>query len=94
MIIQIDQRNIADEHICCAISEKTGENCSKSKKDWLIERFKDGLVFKKLNVRGKVFIEYIPAEKAWCPIDADGYMYVNCFWVSGQYKGQGYGTYY
>ena len=55
----------------------------------MTERFAEGFVFKKLDVRGKVFIEYGPAEKAWCPIVADGYMHVDCFWVSGQFKGQG-----
>ncbi len=89
-IISVDQSNIADEHICCAISDKKGESCVSSKKVWLSERFAHGLVFKKLDVRGKVFIEYIPAEKAWCPIKADGYMHINCFWVSGQFAGQGY----
>lgn len=89
-IIDVTQDNIGDEHICCAISEKKGENCDSAKKAWLLERFKDGLVFKKLDVRGKVFIEYIPAEKAWLPVEADGYMHINCFWVAGQYKGQGF----
>ena len=28
--------------------------------------------------RGKCFIEYIPAENAWVPIEADGYFYINC----------------
>ncbi len=54
------------------------------------ERMRDGLVFKKLDVRGKVFIEYIPAEYAFAPVTAPNYMYINCFWVSGKYKGQGY----
>lgn len=49
-------------------------------------------MFKKGDVRGKVFIEYIPVENAWCPIVADGYMFINCFWVSGKYKGQGTGN--
>ncbi len=89
-IISVDSQNIDTEHICCAISDKKDETCVASKKAWMKECFEDGLVFKKLNVRGKVFIEYIPAEKAWCPITADGYMYINCFWVSGKYKGQGH----
>lgn len=89
-IITVNSDNIDREHICCAISEEKGENCVSSKKAWMKERFRDGLVFRKLDARGKVFIEYIPAEKAWCPIRADGYMHINCFWVSGQFKGQGY----
>lgn len=87
--ITLNETNLESEHICCAISDKKGENCVGSKKAWLRERFKDGLKFVKADVRGKVFIEYIPAEKAWCPIDAPGYLFINCFWVSGQYKGQG-----
>ena len=42
------------------------------------------------NIRGKCFIEYIPAEYAWFPIHAAGYMHINCFWVSGSCKGHGY----
>ena len=90
-IITVNESNIEREHICCAISDKKGETGVETKKAWLKERFKDGLVFKKANVRGKVFIEYMPAEKAWAPIEADGYFFINCLWVSGQYKGQGIG---
>jgi predicted GNAT family acetyltransferase len=89
-IISVNESNLEKEHICCAISDKKGETCVSSKKAWLRERFADGLVFKKLDVRGKVFIEHIPAEKAWCPIAAGNFMHINCFWVSGQYKGQGF----
>ncbi|AFA50055.1 N-acetyltransferase [Acetobacterium woodii] len=88
---QVTLENLSTEHICCAISDKKGENCVASKKAWMKERLKEGLVFNKLDVRGKVFIEYIPAEKAWYPIIAEGYMVIDCLWVSGQYKGQGYG---
>ncbi len=89
-IIDVTIDNIEKEHICCAISDKKGENCVGSKKEWMKERFRDGLVFKKLDERGKVFIEYIPAEYAFAPIHAPNYMYINCFWVSGKFKGQGY----
>ena len=91
-IIDVNLENLYKEHICCALSDKKGECQVSSKKAWLEERFKDGLVFKKGDVRGKVFIEYIPAENAWCPIYADGYMFINCFWVAGKYKGQGIGS--
>ena len=91
-IISVTPDNIDAEHICCAITEKRGESCVSRKKAWMSERFADGLVFRKLDARGKVFIEYIPAEKAWCPIEADGYLHIDCFWVSGQYKGRGHAT--
>lgn len=87
--IQLTPDNIEKEHICCAIAgEKDVQVLSK--KQWLSERMKEGLVFLKADIRGKCFIEYIPAEKAWVPIEADGYMHINCLWVSGAYKGKGY----
>jgi len=86
--IVVDQSNINEEHICCAITAKN--EGSILKKAWISERFADGLVFLKADVRGKCFIEYMPAENAFCPIRADGYMYIDCLWVSGKFQGQGY----
>ena len=90
--IDLNFENIDKEHICCALSDKKGEYQVSSKKDWIKNELKNGLVFKKGDVRGKVFIEYIPSENAWCPIVAYNYMFINCFWVSGKYKGQGIGS--
>ncbi len=56
------------------------------------ERFEDGLVFLRSTERGKCFIEYIPAENAWNPILAEEYMYIDCLWVSGSFKGHGYSS--
>lgn len=86
--IQLTKENLEKEHICCAISNNKDIQVS-SKKAWLNERLEEGLVFLKADVRGKCFIEYIPAQYAWAPIEADSYMYINCLWVSGQFKGQG-----
>ena len=87
--VKVTKENIETEHICCAISNNKDVQVS-SKKSWLSERFDDGLVFLKSAERGKCFIEYIPAEHAWVPIDADGYTYIDCLWVSGSFKGHGY----
>lgn len=87
-IITVTKEILEKEHICCAIGNNN--DCQvTSKKLWLSKRFNEGLVFKKGDVRGKCFIEYIPSEGAWCPIEAPGYMFINCLWVSGKYKGQG-----
>ena len=87
--IKVTEENLEREHICCAISNN--KDCQvMAKKNWMKEQLKDGLVFLKGNVRGKCFIEYMPAENAWMPIEAEGYMYINCFWISGQFKGKGY----
>ena len=89
--IQLTKENIEKEHICCAISNNRDVQVS-SKKNWLADRFDDGLIFIKSVQRGKCFIEYIPAENAWVPIVADNYMYINCLWVSGSLKGNGYAS--
>lgn len=86
--IRITKENIDKEHICCAMSGKQ----SLAKKEWLKQRFEEGLVFYRSAERGKCFIEYIPAENAWVPIDAAGWLYINCLWVSGSLKGHGYSS--
>ena len=89
--IRVTKDNLESEHICCAISNNNDVQVA-SKKAWLADRFEDGLVFLKSVERGKCFIEYIPAENAWNPINATGYMYIDCLWVSGSFKGHGYST--
>ncbi len=89
--IKVTKDNLEKEHICCAISNNKDVQVS-SKKAWLADRFDEGLVFLKSVERGKCFIEYIPAEYAWVPITGDGYMYIDCLWVSGSFKGHGYST--
>ena len=56
--IRVTKENIENEHICCAISSNRDIQVI-SKKNWLKERFDDGLVFLKSIERGKCFIEYI-----------------------------------
>ena len=87
--IKLTSENLDAEHICCAISSNKDPQVL-TKKQWLRDRLEEGLVFLKADVRGKCFIEYIPAEYAWVPIEAAGYMHINCFWVSGACKGHGY----
>lgn len=90
-LIELNQKNIANEHICCAISDKKCSDSYQAKKDWLTKEFNNGYVFRRIDERAKVFIEYGPAEKAWIPITASNYLNINCFWVSGKYKKNGYG---
>lgn len=90
-IIKLDKATIDKEHICCAISDKKCQASYELKKDWLRKEFDNGYVFRRIDARAKVFIEYGPAEKGWIPITASNYLLINCLWVSGQYKGLGYG---
>ena len=88
--IKLDQHNIEQEHICCAIADKKTKEGYQLKKDWLKKEMEHGYVFRRLDARAKVFIEYGPAAKGWAPVIAPDYLLINCFWVSGQYKGKGY----
>lgn len=89
--LTLTKENIGSEHICCAISDKKCAGSYELKKRWLLRAFDDGYVFRRIDERGKVFIEYGPAEKAWIPVTAPNYMMIGCFWVSGKYKGKGHG---
>lgn len=83
--------NIGKEYLCCAIADKKHQRGVDVKRTWLADRIAEGHVFRKLNEKGKVFIEYAPIEKAWVPIVGDNYIYIYCLWVSGSFKGKGYG---
>ncbi len=88
--IVLNQSNIENEHICCGFSDKKCKEGYELKKDWLKCEFEKGYVFRRLDERAKVFMEYCPSEFAWAPIEAPNYLVINCFWVSGKYKGKGY----
>jgi len=89
--ITLTKENIGSEHICCAFSDKKCSEGYELKKKWLIGEFDNGYVFRRLDERAKVFIEYGPAEEAWVPVTAPNYMMIGCFWVSGKYKRKGHG---
>lgn len=90
-IIKLNSQNLKEQHICCAFSDKKCAVGYQKKKDWLQKEFTNGYSFRKLDARGKVFIEYAPIEHSWLPLKGSNFMVINCFWVSGKFKGNGYG---
>ena len=88
--INLTLDNIEYEHLSCTLENKYQEGIHY-KKEWLKKRIPEGHIFRKLDVDGRVFIEYAPIETAWAPICGNNYMYIYCLWVSGDYKGYGYG---
>lgn len=70
---------------------KSIKKAFSGKKEWIKSKLEDGHVFRKLNARGKIFIEYEPIETAWVPINGKNYEYIYCLWVAGSYKGNGIG---
>ncbi len=91
-ILKLSDKNIEDQHICCAFSDKKCQEGYQKKKEWLKSEFKNGYSFQKMDIRGKVFIEYVPIEASWLPLTGRNFMIINCFWVSGKFKGKGNGT--
>ena len=87
--INLSLENIDEEHICCAIGDPKHQDGVNNKKQWIKNKLKDGHVFRKLNARGKIFIEYEPIETAWVPINGKNYEYIYCLWVAGSFKGKG-----
>lgn len=82
--------NVDAEHLCCAITDKKHQGGVTIKRQWLKERILEGHVFRKLDEKGKVFIEYAPLESSWVPVCGENYMYIYCLWVSGSFKGKGH----
>jgi hypothetical protein len=54
------------------------------KNEWLRKRFDEGLrylLFRDKMGRPLAFLEYVPGEYAWRPVDAAGWLFVHCLWV-------------
>ena len=89
--VNLTKENLSDEHLCCIIRSKKPHAGIDAKRQWLSDRLNEGHVFRKLNAKATVFIEYAPLETAWVPIIGDNYYYLYCLWVLGSPKGNGYG---
>lgn len=89
-LIKLNHHNIEKEHLCCAMSDKKCQTGVNAKRTMIKNKLDEGYVFNKLDAKGKVFTDYCPVEISLLPVHADGYMAINCFWVSGQYAKQGH----
>ena len=89
--INLTAENLAKEHLCCIIRTKKAHPGVEAKRQWLTDRLKEGHVFRKLDAKATVFIEYAPLETAWVPVTGENYLYLYCLWVAGECKGAGYG---
>ena len=64
MFVDLTLENLADETLCCIVRMKKAHPGVEAKRQWLAERLKEGHVFRKLEGRATVFMEYAPLEKA------------------------------
>lgn len=93
-IIPVTPENAKEETLFC-VKDITNPGF-KNKLKWFEKRYKEGLRMKILkNSDDKMtgFIEYVSAEYAWRPIDADNFMFIHCMYVySKKDRNKGYGT--
>ena len=89
--LSLTPENLAGEHLCCIIRTKKPHPGVEAKRCWLAARLEEGHVFRKLNEKATVFIEYAPLETAWVPIEGENFIYIYCLWACGPYKGKGHG---
>jgi hypothetical protein len=81
-LVKVDPENLAECGIGCLTNRKHpgyGE-----KEAWLRERFAEGLrflLFRSDKGKPLAFLEYVPGEYAWRPVDAPGWIFVHCLWV-------------
>ena len=86
-IIDVDQQNVTETGFFCKMSQRKSAGYRR-KLAWLEARFAEGLRIKLLDLSqgGRGFIEYIPGEYAWRPVEAAGYLFIHCLWVVGKSK--------
>jgi len=84
----LNLENIDEKDVICVANKKNQVGID-GKKAWLKERFAEGLKIHRYEISGKAFIEYMPSEVAWKPVEAEGYLMIHCFWISGKHKGNG-----
>ncbi len=79
---KIGPENLSDCGIGCLVDRKNPGY--QPKVEWLRERFSEGLrflLFRDQTGKPLAFLEYVPGEFAWRPVDAEGWLFVHCLWV-------------
>jgi len=94
-IVTLDSENCTVYGCPCFLNPKHEGHLKKI--EWLKTRFSEGLTIKQLFIEDEKrpvgFIEYVPGEYAWRAVDAEGYLFIHCIWVSlNKHKEQGYGS--
>ena len=66
--INLTPENLDGEHLCCIIRSRKPHPGVEAKRRWLAGRLEEGHVFRKLDEKGAVFVEYAPLETTWVPV--------------------------
>ncbi|MBT8205374.1 MAG: GNAT family N-acetyltransferase [Eudoraea sp.] len=93
-ICDITPENVEQETVFCIKNVKSPG--FQHKKKWFIKRYQKGLrihILKGFDGKMAGFIEYLPGNVAWRPVNAESYMFIHCLFVyPKKYKNQGYGS--
>lgn len=91
--VEVTEDNAVDEGLFCIKNPKNPGFGLKLA--WLEERRKEGLRLVQLKVSGETagFIEFVPGEFAWRPVEAKEYLFIHCMWVyPKKHYSKGYGS--
>ena len=94
-IISVNEKNLVQYPPLCFINPKNEGSIKKI--EWVREQLPLGLKIKLLYLENTKkcngYIEYIRGENAWRAVNASGYTFIHCIWISpNKYKEQGYAT--
>jgi len=81
-LVKVGPENLSDCGIGCLTNPKNPGYPAKV--EWLQKSFQDGLrilLFRDEKRKPLGFLEYVPGEYAWRPVDAKGWLFIHCLWV-------------
>ena len=81
-LVLVGPENFEDCGIGC-IANRRHEGF-EPKVNWLRQRFDEGLryfLFRDEAGKALAFLEFVPGEFAWRPVDAKGWLFIHCLWV-------------
>ena len=94
-LVDITPENVMEHCLFCIKNVKNPEFALK--KNWFLQSYKEELRIKILYNDDKKqigYIEYIPAEFAWRPVEAPGFMFIQCMFIYAKKdKNKGYGSF-
>lgn len=91
-IITVTPETVDDYGYFCKMSARD-DPAWRSKRDWLLDRFEEGLQMRLLGDGERGFVEFMPGAKSWRAIeDAEDFVVIHCLWVVGPSKGNGYAS--
>ncbi len=71
--VTLDFKNYKTTHLCGC-----DEISEKKKQNWLKNHMQDGVIYRR-TTEGENFMEYMPTEDAWCPVEAPQTMFIHAF---------------